>query len=197
MNINQLYKSAELLLESSKVYVTAVPEHEVEAYVNQNAVVSFIVHYNQQWWGLIEDQDEGYSFKGVKIEDFDLKGYTPLTTVIIKSYPNFENLVHFGDQELKQWVRSQEVNPDNLFDIQGISNSKYIDFWMNQHPMYNPKGIYAYQKGWAMIWPEDDTPMQWDENLEFTFQIGLEQEPVVEVFWDKKGKEFFCVERNT
>ncbi|WP_025124310.1 hypothetical protein [Myroides odoratimimus] len=196
MNLEQLKEKAQTLIRESHLFVKAIPGDEQIAYVNEEESISFIIKYLNQWMALIE-KDEIFSFEPIDIQSIDLKKYTALTTKTQQVYPNFEHLMHFGDVEVQQWVKDNDCNSDDLSDLQSIYNDDYIDLWMQSHPMYHNEGIYGYAGGWAMIWPEEDTPMQWDESLEFTYQIGLQYEPFIDIYFNKKQNKYICIERNT
>lgn len=197
MKISQLKEKAELLIKNTILFVEANSEEQVVAYVNEEKALRFIVlHYNK-WMGLIENQDGEYIFEQIDLEDVDLQEYIPLTGVEKKVYPNFEHLMHFADKDIAKWLETQKADVNDLFDLQGIYNEDYIDFWMDNHPLYNAQEAYAYRGGWAIIWPEEDTPMQWNKELEFLYQVGLQSEPFVDIYYDTKQQNYICKERNT
>lgn len=196
MNIDQLKEKAQPLIRKVQLFVAANDSDEKTAYANEDASLRFIVKHQNQWMGLIEDEDE-FNFLPVDIESVDLNTYIPLTERTTNVYPPFETLMHYGDEEVQAWITENDGDQDDLASLAAFAPEEYTDIWMDSHPIYSNDGIFAYQGGWAMIWPEDDVPMQWNENLEFLFQIGLQDEPFVEVFYDRNQNTYFCMERNT
>ncbi|MCA5005251.1 hypothetical protein [Sphingobacterium bovistauri] len=197
MNIPNFIEKAKPFVRQAEVFVEASETDEIVAYSNENEAISFIVNHNNQWMALSENNDFEYFFEPIDVSTVDLKNYTALTTKNQLVYPNFEHLLHFGDEEIQDFVKQNDCDKDDLFDLQSIHDEGYIDFWMDHHPMYNNDGVYSYKGGWAMIWPDDDIPMQWDENLEFVYQVGVQNEPFIEIYYSKSDKNFICVERNT
>lgn len=197
MNYSQLIAKAQPLVRDCQVFVAATDGDDVLAYVNENEAIRFVVKHDSQWMSLRESKDFEFFFEPIDLAPLDLDRYIGLTSKSVKVHPNFEQLLHFGDEEIQGFVKQHDADPNDLFDLQSIEDEGYIDFWMGQHPMYNPDGIYAFGGGWAMIWPEDDAPLQWNEELVFLYQIGLENEPFVEVFFNRQDQKFICIERNT
>jgi len=196
MTITQLKEKATPFIREARIFVQAEPTDVITAYADENHPIRFIVNHEGQWMGLAEHDDE-FSFTPLDPETMDMKSYTLLTTRAIRIYPPFENLMHYGDEEIQDWIRENDGDKDDLCSLAAFASDEYTDLWMDNHPIYSPDGLFAYQGGWAMIWPEDDTPVQWDENLEFCYQIGLQNEPFIEIFYDKEHREFICLERNT
>lgn len=196
MNVDQLTAKAQPMIRNAQVFVSAYEPDEKTAYANEDEPVRFLVKHLDQWMGLTEDQDE-FSFLPINIESIDLNKYTALTGKPIKIYPPFETLMHYGDEEIQQWITENDGDKDDLCSLLAFASDEYTDIWMDSHPIYSYEGIFAYQGGWAMTWPEDDVPMQWNEDLEFLFQIGLKDEPFIEVFYDKNNASYICMERNT
>lgn len=196
MNIDQLKEKAQSMVRQAKVFVSAHESDEKIAYANEDEPVRFLVKHLDQWMGLTEDQDE-FKFLPLNIESIDVNKYTALTGKSIEIYPPFETLMHYGDDEIQQWIIENDGDKDDLPSLDAFAPDDYTDIWMSSHPIYDNDGIFAYQGGWAMTWPEDDVPMQWNEDLEFLFQVGLQEEPFVEVFYDKKNSSYMCIERNT
>ena len=197
MNIPNFIEKAKPLIRETEVFVEASETDEIVAYSNENEAVSFIVNHNNQWMALSENNDFEYFFEPIDLSVVDLKNYTALTKKPQQVYPNFEHVLHFGDEEIQDFVKQNGCDKDDLFNLQSIHDEGYIDFWMDQHPVYNYEDIYAYKGGWAMIWPEEDIPMQWDSNLEFVYQIGVQNEPFIDIYYSKNENKFFCIERNT
>ncbi|VEH20184.1 Uncharacterised protein [Chryseobacterium nakagawai] len=196
MNIDQLKEKAQPMIRKAKLFTSANDADEKTAYTNENEPLRFIVKYSDQWMGLMEEQDE-FSFVPVHIEAVDLSSYIALTERETEIYPPFETLMHYGDEEIQQWILENDGDKNELTSLAAFAPDDYTDIWIDSHPIYSNDDIFAYKGGWAMIWPEDDVPMQWNEDLEFLFQIGLQDEPFVEVFYDKKESSYICVERNT
>lgn len=197
MNIPNFIEKAKSLIRETYLFIEAKNNDEIVAYVNEEFAIRFIVKHENNWIALSENNDFEYSFEPIDLASVDLKKYIPLTTKTIQVYPNFENLLHFGDEEIQNFTKQNNVNKDDLFDLQSIYDEGYIDFWMEHHPMYNNEGIYAYKGGWAMIWPDEDQPAQWNQNIEFLYQTGLKNEPFIDIYFDKKNKKYTCLERNT
>lgn len=199
MNYNQLIEKAQLLVKDCCVFVKALKTDVVWGYISktENQDIEFVVMHNKQWMGLCVNAKSDYFFQIVSLESLDLDKYTALTTKSIKVYPNFEHLLHFGDAELQEFIKQNNCNANDLFDLQSINDKGYIDLWMQNHPMYNADGIYAFGGGWAMIWPEDDIALQWNEQLVFLYQVGLQEEPFIEIYFNVLTQEFICLERNT
>ena len=197
MNIPNFIEKGQSLIKDTQVFVEANTTDAIIGYVNENEAIRFIVKHNDCWMALTENNDFEYFFAPIDLQSVDLNNYTHLTVKNIQVYPNFEHLLHFGDEEIQNFLKDNNCDKDDLFDLQSVYDEGYIDFWMDHHPMYNNEGIYAYKGGWAMIWPEDDEPFQWNENLEFFYQVGLQNEPFIEIYFDKKKQQFICVERNT
>lgn len=196
MNIDQLKEKAQPLIRQAQVFVSAQESDEKTAYANEDEPVRFLVKHLDQWMGLTEEQDE-FKFLPINIESIDLNKYTALTGKSREIYPPFETLMHYGDEEIQQWITENDGDKDDLCSLLAFASDEYTDIWMDSHPIYSYEGIFAYQGGWAMTWPEDDAPMQWNEDLEFLFQIGLKDEPFIEVFYDKNNASYICMERNT
>lgn len=196
MNIDQLKEKAQPLIRKANLFVLANDKDEKTAYVNEDKSLCFLVKHSDQWMGLTEEQEQ-FSFAPVNIESIDLNSYTALMDKETEIYPPFETLMHYGDDEIQKWITENDGDKNDLFSLLAFALDEYTDIWMDSHPIYSNDGIFAYQGGWAMTWPEDDVPMQWDQNLEFLFQIGLQDEPFVEVFYDKKNNSYTCMERNT
>jgi hypothetical protein len=196
MNVDQLAEKAQPMIRKAQVFVSACESDEKTAYANEDESVRFLVKHLDQWMALTEDQDE-FIFLPINIESINLNKYTALTGKPIEIYPPFETLMHYGDEEIQQWITENDGDKDDLGSLFAFASDEYTDIWMDSHPIYSYEGIFAYQGGWAMTWPEDDTPMQWNEDLEFLFQIGLQNEPFIEVFYDKKNASYICMERNT
>lgn len=196
MTIEQLKEKARPLIRKVQLFMEADGPDEKTAYANEDLPTRFIVKHLNQWMGLTETQDE-FSFIPIDIESVDLTSYTPLTEKTTEVYPPFETLMHYGDEEIQAWIAENDGDRDDLCSLAAFVPEEYTDIWMDSHPIYSNDGIFAYQGGWAMIWPEDDVPLQWDENLEFLFQIGLQDEPFIEVFYDRKNKTYTCIERYT
>ncbi|MCS4301854.1 hypothetical protein [Chryseobacterium sp. BIGb0232] len=196
MNVDQLKEKAQPMIRKAQVFVSANDSNEIIAYANENEPVRFLIKHLDQWMGITEEQDE-FSFLPIDIESVDLHTYTALTEKTIEIYPPFETLMHYGDEEIQKWITENDGDKNDLFSLFAFASDEYTDIWMASHPIYSNDGIFAYQGGWAMTWPEDDVPMQWNEDLEFLFQIGLQDEPFIEVFYDKKNSSYICVERNT
>lgn len=196
MNIDQLKEKAQPMIRKAMLFVLAEDKDEKIAYVDENKSLRFLVKHSGQWMGLVEKEDE-FSFVPVNIESVDLNSYTALTVKNTDIYPPFETLMHYGDEEIQQWIIENDGDKDDLSSLVAFAPDDYTDIWMSSHPIYCNEGIFAYQGGWAMTWPEDDVPMQWNEEMEFLFQIGLQDEPFVEVFYDKKNSSYICIERNT
>lgn len=197
MKIPNFIEKAKPLIRETEVFIAAKETDEIVAYTNEDEAVSFIVNHNNQWMALSENNDFEYFFEPIDLSVVDLKIYTALTNKPQQVYPNFEHVMHFGDEEIQDFVKQNDCDKDDLFDLQSIHDEGYIDFWMDQHPVYNYEGIYAYKGGWAMIWQEEDIPMQWDENLEFVYQIGVQNEPFIDIYYSKSDNNFICIERNT
>lgn len=196
MNLNQLKEKAQPMIRKVSLFVSAVDSDTITAYANEDEPVRFLIKYSDQWMGLIEEQDE-FIFQPVNIESIDLNAYIPLTERETEVYPPFETLMHYGDKETQSWIIENDGDKDDLSSLAAFAPDEYTDLWMDSHPIYNNDGVFAYMGGWAMIWPEDDVPMQWNEDIEFLFQIGLQDEPFVEVFYHKKENTYLCMERNT
>lgn len=196
MNIDQLKEKAQPMIRKAMLFVLAKDKDEKIAYVNESKSLRFLVKHSGQWMGLVEKEEE-FSFVPVNIESVDLNSYTALTARNTDIYPPFETLMHYGDEEIQQWIAENDGDKDDLSSLLAFASDDYTDLWMESHPIYSNDEIFAYQGGWAMTWPEDDIPMQWNEDLEFLFQIGLEHEPFVEVLYDKRSSSYICVERNT
>ncbi|MDN3693766.1 hypothetical protein QWZ06_16440 [Chryseobacterium tructae] len=196
MNINQLKEKAQPLIRKAQLFILANDQDEKTAYTHEDNSLRFIVKHSDQWMGLIEEQEE-FTFLPININSIDLNAYTALTNREIEIYPPFETLMHYGDQEVQQWIIENEGDKNDLSSLLAFSTDEYTDIWMDSHPIYSNDGVFAFQGGWAMTWPEDDAPMQWNEDLEFLFQFGLQDEPFVEVFYDKKNFSYICMERNT
>lgn len=197
MNIPNFIEKAKPLIRETQVFIKAQETDKICAYANEDLAIRFIVQHNNQWMALSENNDFEYFFEPIDIQTANLGAYIALTTKTQHVYPNFENLLHFGDADIQNFVTENEGNKNDLFDLQSIHDEGYIDFWMDQHPMYNNNGIYAYKGGWAMIWPDDDEPKQWNENIKFLYQVGLENEPFIDIYYSKKENTFICIERNT
>ncbi|WP_010253635.1 hypothetical protein [Myroides injenensis] len=197
MNTNQLKEKAELFLRNTQLFVRATNKENIIAYINEEQNIPFIVQYANEWMALKEKSEGEYIFEKVAINDFDLDDYIGLSTKEVNVYPPLENLLHFGDIEIQQWLLDEGIDRNSLFDLQEVVNDKYISLWMDSHPMYKGEEIYAFSGGWAMIWPEDDEPMQWNDELEFLYQVGIANEPYIEIYFNKNSKEFICIERNT
>lgn len=196
MNVDQLKEKAQPLIRKAQVLVSANDSNDVIAYANENKTIRFMIKHSEQWMALLEDQDE-FIFLPIDIESVDLHQYEALTEKTIDIYPPFESLMHYGDEEIQKWIKENDGDKNDMFSLLAFALDEYTDIWMDSHPVYSYEGIFAYQGGWAMTWPEDDAPMQWNENLEFLFQFGLKDEPFVEVFYDKKNASYICMERNT
>ncbi|WP_232509181.1 hypothetical protein [Chryseobacterium sp. StRB126] len=196
MNVDQLKEKAQPMIRKAQVFVSAHESDEKTAYANEDEPVRFLVKHLDQWMGLIEDQDK-FSFSPINLESIELNKYTALKEKDIEIYPPFETLMHYGDEEIQQWIAENDGDKDDLFSLLAFASDEYTDIWMASHPIYSNDEIFAYQGGWAMTWPEDDAPVQWNEDLEFLFQIGLQDEPFVEVFYDKNSSSYICMERNT
>lgn len=196
MNLSQLKEKAQPMIRKVSLFVSAVDSDTITAYANEDEPVRFLIKYSDQWMGLIEEQDE-FIFQPVNIESIDLNAYIPLTERETEVYPPFETLMHYGDKETQSWIIENDGDKDDLSSLAAFAPDEYTDLWMDSHPIYNNDGVFAYMGGWAMIWPEDDVPMQWNEDIEFLFQIGLQDEPFVEVFYHKKENTYLCMERNT
>lgn len=196
MNIDQLKEKAQPMIREAKLFVLASDTDPKTAYANEDKPLRFLVKYSGRWMGFIEENDE-FCFVPVDIESVDLHSYTALTERTTGIYPPFETLMHYGDEETQQWIVENDGDKDDLSSLAAFAPDGYTDIWIDAHPIYSNDEIFAYQGGWAMIWPEDDTAMQWNEDLEFLFQIGLQDEPFVEVFYDKKNISYICMERNT
>ncbi|MET3037199.1 hypothetical protein ABXT08_13900 [Chryseobacterium sp. NRRL B-14859] len=196
MNIEQLKEKAQPLIREVQLFVPANGSDEITAYAHEDEPIRFLVKHLDQWMGLSEDDDE-FSFLPVNIESVDLNKYIPLTEKTTEVYPPFEKLMHYGDEEIQTWIVENDGNRDDLFSLVAFAPDEYTGIWMDSHPVYSNDEIFAYQGGWAMTWPEDDVPMQWNEELEFLFQIGLQDEPFVEVFYDRNKKTYTCMERTT
>ncbi|AZA76152.1 hypothetical protein EG347_00710 [Chryseobacterium sp. G0186] len=196
MNISQLKEKAQPMIRTAQLFVAANDSDEKIAYANEDEPIRFLIKHLDQWMGLTEEQDE-FSFLPVTIESVDLNKYIPLTQQSRDIYPPFETLMHYGDEEIQTWIIENDGDKDDLSSLAAFAPEEYTDLWMDTHPIYSYDGVFAYQGGWAMIWPEDDIPMQWNENLEFLFQIGLQDEPFLEVFYDNNQKSYICIERNT
>lgn len=197
MNIPNFIEKAQSLIKDVKVFVEANNSDDIIGYVNENEAIRFIVKHENKWMALFENNDFEYFFDAIELHSVDLENYTPLMTKTIQVYPNFEHLLHFGDEEIQNFLKDNNCDKDDLLHLQSVHDEGYIDFWMDHHPMYNNEGIYAYKGGWAMIWPDDDAPKQWDDNLEFLYQVSLQNEPFIEIYFDKTKQQFICVERNT
>ncbi|MGU3374764.1 hypothetical protein [Chryseobacterium sp. M5A1_1a] len=196
MNIDQLKEKAQPFIRKVRLFIVANDSDIKTAYANEDESVRFLVKHLDQWMGLTEVHDE-FSFLPVNIESFDLSKYTSLTESPTEVYPPFETLMHYGDEEIQKWIIKNDGNKDDLFSLVAFAPDEYTDVWIDSHPIYSNDEIFAFQGGWAMTWPEDDAPMQWNEDLEFLFQIGLQDEPFIEVFYDHKKKTYLCIERNT
>ncbi|AZA83175.1 hypothetical protein C1637_19435 [Chryseobacterium lactis] len=196
MNIEQLREKAQPLIRKVLLFVSAQDSDEILAYASENESLRFVVKHADQWMGLKEDHDE-FSFSPVMIETVDTSKYIPLTKRATEVYPPFETLMHYGDVKIQAWITENDGDKDDLSSLAAFAPDEYIDLWMDSHPMYSNDEIFAYEGGWAMIWPEDDEPMQWNEDLDFLFQIGLQDEPFIEVFYEKENEIYICMERNT
>lgn len=197
MNFSELKGKAQGLIRGCDFFVEASNDDVIVAYLNEDEFIRFVVNHLGSWMALKELEDGVFVFEVIELDVLDLSSYHRLTTVTNSVYPNFEHLIHFGDEEVLQWAKMQGVDCNALFDLQGVYNDRYVDFWMDQHPMYKADFVFAYGGGWAMIWPDDDRPMQWDERLEFVYQVGVQTEPFVEVYWNKVSQEFSCIVRYT
>lgn len=197
MKIPNFIEKAKPFVRETEVFRAAKDTDKIVAYTNEDEAISFIVNHNNQWMALSENNDFEYFFQPIDLSVVDLKNYTALTNKPQQVYPNFEHVLHFGDEEIQDFVKQNDCDKDDLFDLQSIHAEGYIDFWMDHHPMYNNDGVYAYKGSWAMIWPEEDIPMQWDSNLEFVYQIGVQNEPFIDIYYSKNENKFFCIERNT
>ena len=197
MNIPNFIEKAQSLIKDTQVFVEANKTDEIIAYANEDEAIRFIVKHNDCWMALTENNDFEYFFAPIDLQSVDLDNYTPLTVKNIQVYPNFENLLHFGEEEIQNLLKENDCDKNDRSDLQSIHDEGYIAFWMDNHPIYNYDGIYAFKGGWAMIWPEDDEPMQWDDQLEFLYQVSLQNEPFIEIYFDKKTEKYICVERNT
>jgi len=196
MNLSQLKEKAQPMIRKVSLFVSAADSDTITAYANEDEPVRFLIKYSDQWMGLIEEQDE-FIFQPVNIESIDLNAYISLTERETEVYPPFETLMHYGDEETQSWIIENDGDKDDLSSLAAFAPDEYTDLWMDSHPIYNNDGVFAYKGGWAMIWPEDDVPMEWNEDIEFLFQIGLQDEPFVEVFYHKKENTYLCKERNT
>lgn len=196
MNVEQLKQKAHPFIRKVQLFVMENDSDERTGYANEDESIRFLVKHLGQWMGLTEEEDE-FKFLPVDIESIDLNAYTPLTERTVEVYPPFETLMHYGDEEVQAWIAENDGDKDDVFSLVAFAPEEYTDIWMNSHPIYSSEEIFAYQGGWAMTWPEDDVPMQWNEDLEFLFQIGVREEPFVEVFYDKDKGNYICLERNT
>lgn len=197
MKIPNFIEKAKSLIRETEVFVEAKNTDEIVAYAKEDEAISFIVKHNNQWMALSENNDFEYSFEPIDVSTINLKNYLALTSKPQQSYPNFEHLLHFGDDEIQKFVQENDCDQNDLSDLQYLHDEGYIEFWIDQHPIYNYNGIFAIKNGWAMIWPEDDEPLQWNEELDFVFQIGLQNEQFVEIYFDKQRDKYICIERNT
>lgn len=196
MNVEQLKQKAQPFIRKVQLFVMENDSDERTGYANEDESIRFLGKHLGKWMGLTEEEDE-FKFLPVDIESIDLNAYTPLTERTIEVYPPFETLMHYGDEEVQAWIAENDGDKDDVFSLVAFAPEEYTDIWMNSHPIYSSEEIFAYQGGWAMTWPEDDVPMQWNEHLEFLFQIGVREEPFVEVFYDKDKGNYICLERNT
>lgn len=196
MNVEQLKQKAHPFIRKVQLFVMENDSDERTGYANEDESIRFLVKHLGQWMGLTEEEDE-FKFLPVDIESIDLNAYTPLTERTVEVYPPFETLMHYGDEEVQAWIAENDGDKDDVFSLVAFAPEEYTDIWMNSHPIYSSEEIFAYQGGWAMTWPEDDVPMQWNEDFEFLFQIGVREEPFVEVFYDKDKGNYICLERNT
>lgn len=197
MDLEKLIHKAKDLLRFTQIFVEAEGNNTIAAYVSDNDSKEYIVKHESQWMVLNSNNNSIYKFEPIDIDLIDLKNYKPLTTIQQEVYPNFEHLMHFGDHEIKEWVNENDCDIDDLFDLQSIYDEDYGEFWMDSHPMFNSENSYGFAGGWAMIWSDDESPLQWDENLVFLYQFGLIDEPFVEIYYNKTTRQFICIERNS
>jgi len=197
MDFMQWKEKAEVLVRPTSLLVDAEANETPIAYINEGMATPFIVKHDNQWMALRENQDDDYTFEAIDLDTVCLMDYRALGIKSQTVYPNFEHLLHFGDQQIKDWILANACDSNNLFDLQSMDDDGYIDFWMESHPMYTQETIYGYIGGWAMIWPEDDVPLQWDSSLDFLFQIGIQKEPFIEIYYHKSKGAYICIARNT
>lgn len=204
MDLNYLIDYAKSMAKESFIYREAYDSNNADAFWFEDEELKFLVKFENDWWGISiiaqEDRDLVTFEKQPDAENIIAeKQGIPLQKEPMLSYPSLDYVFYNADKEIEDWLTSLKWGKDWGFNgnFKDPIGQQYVNWWMDNYPFYASEGIFAIEKGWAMIWPDDDEPLQYDPNNEFLFCTLYEAEPWLEVYRKSDTGEFVGYERIT
>lgn len=190
MTIDMLINEAEKLSKESYIYTKANKGDVVFGYwFNDDQLpLRFATKFNNDLYFImpLNPNYVYFDYKEIIQLDYkvDLRKSTKLTKLKIKSYPSLDYLFYFGGDEIQQWLKEKNWKKDwgynnNFKD--SVAN-EYNKWWQKVYPIYSEKDLYAFEGGWPMTWPEDDSPLMFDSKNELIFCTLKNPEPWLEIY---------------
>ena len=185
MTVDYLIGFAESISRSSFLYKLSEENQPQDAYWILEGDLKLIISYQNEWWGITEKNCKVSFAKQENV--WNLLADTqciPLTKHNIKSYPLLDYIFYFGDSQIEAWLAENNWQKgwgfnDNFKDSVG---QQYINWWIDNSPLFSDEDNFVVQNGWTMIWPDDDQALQLDANNEFLFCTIFGGEPYLEVY---------------
>lgn len=203
MELNYLIDFAKTLERNSFVYAETENRKEADAFWIGNEELIFIVKFEEEWWSLScnDNDNQEVSFNKIKNAENIISApeNIPLQKHPIKSYPDIDYLFYFGDKKITDWLTENNWKKDWGFNgnFKDPIAQKYVNWWIENNVFYSNQNYYAIENGWSMIWPDDDKPLQLDDNNEFLFCTLYDSEPWYEVYRHKSTNKYACYLRVT
>ncbi|MBN8820838.1 MULTISPECIES: hypothetical protein [unclassified Spirosoma] len=185
MTVDYLINFAESISQDSFLYKLSEENQRQDAYWILEGDLKLIVNYQNEWWGITEKNCK-VSF-AQQDNVWDLLAGTqciPLTKHNIKSYPSLDYVFYFGDLQISTWLAENNWQKDWGFNdnFKDPVGQDYVNWWMDNYPLYFDEDNFIIEGGWSMIWPDDNEPLQYDGSNEFLFCTIFGGEPYYEVY---------------
>lgn len=189
MDLNYLIDYAKSMAKESFLYRATNDIDNADAFWFEDDELKFLVKFENEYWGIsiIEQKDQDFvTFeKQPDAENIlsERQGIA-LQKQKIRSYPSLDYVFYNADNEIEEWLEELKWGKEWGFNgnFKDPIGQQYVNWWIDINPFYASEGIFVLEKGWAMIWSDDDEPLQYDSNNEFLFCTLYRAEPWLEVY---------------
>lgn len=197
MDLAYLIRFAETMTRNAFAYRKTQSGESIDAYWHGKDKLILTVQLGDQWYSLSKDKADNLLFAVAKQEQVISK--TPLTKHEFLAYPSIDHLFHYGDTAISTWLESCHWDTDEGYNdnFPDPAADRYDRWFQQQDPFYNSDDVYFISHGWSFIWPEDDSILEWDPELDFTLITLKDAEPWYEVWFNKTQNNFVVLERTT